>query len=227
MYLSFDLASIRYLILLCKIWPMGYLYRSKFQIGNFGARIKYSLPQSHTWPLPFVIVSRPSVDKEEDGRGRGPTGVAGCGWLTCEAISSDSQRSSSSLTSLSICSLWASVSRPRRSSWQTKTDKCKYNVHIPFDFIAAKCSTSALQFAYQRSTDDWFCIFVTVNNTFHIPMLMWVIDTKSTKWLCSHCSSPPWLLPAACPTRLSFWLWPSPCLPASQSRHLSWTRCCR
>lgn len=95
--------------------------------GNFKWRVSCQSEISfigpsppHTWLLPFV--SRPSVDKEEDGRGLGPIGVAGCGWLTCEAISSDSQRSSSSLTSLSICSLWASVSRPTRSSWQTKTD---------------------------------------------------------------------------------------------------------
>ena len=74
----------------------------------------------HTWLLPFVIASRPSVDMDEDGRGRVPTGVVGCGWLTCEPISSDSHRSSSSLTSLSICSLWVSVSRPRRSSWKHK-----------------------------------------------------------------------------------------------------------
>lgn len=37
----------------------------------------------HTCPLPVVLVS-PSVDREEAGRGRGPTGVAGCWWLTCQ-----------------------------------------------------------------------------------------------------------------------------------------------
>ncbi|TNN89464.1 hypothetical protein EYF80_000067 [Liparis tanakae] len=65
-------------------------------------------PRPHTWLLPLVLVSRPSVDREEGGRGRGPTGVAACEWLTCETTSTDSQRSSSSLTSLSISSLWTS-----------------------------------------------------------------------------------------------------------------------
>lgn len=74
----------------------------------------------HTWVPPLALVSRPSVDREEGGRGRGPMGVAGWGWLTCEATSSVSQRSSSSFTSLSICSLWVSASRPKRSSCQTQ-----------------------------------------------------------------------------------------------------------
>jgi len=37
----------------------------------------FGVPGLYIWALPFVLMSKPSVDKEEGGRGRGPTGVAG------------------------------------------------------------------------------------------------------------------------------------------------------
>lgn len=150
---AFEVKCVRHFHLLCNTSTASFLFfltasiRSHFfwkkhcpissficTEVNFQQRVSCQngifLTGPHTWLLPFVIVSRPSVDKEEDGRGRGPTGVAGCGWLTCETISSDSQRSNSSLTSLSVCSLWVSESRPRRSSWQKKTKQnCIYSTN--------------------------------------------------------------------------------------------------
>lgn len=79
---------------------------------------------TYTWMLlpPFPAPASMPSDWEEDGREvleRGwpfsPRGVPSR-WLIWEAVSSDSQRSSSSRTSRSICSLWMSLSRPSLSS---------------------------------------------------------------------------------------------------------------
>lgn len=80
---------------------------------------------SYTWMLfpPFPAPASTPSDWEEEGRElleRGcpfsPRGVPSR-WLIWEAVSSDSQRSSSSRTSRSICSRWISLSRPSLSSW--------------------------------------------------------------------------------------------------------------
>lgn len=98
----------------------------------------------HTWAPPVATASGPSEDRDEEGRGLSPTGVAGWGWPTCDGMSSDSQRSSSSLISRSIWSRWPSGSRPRRSSWKKETKHESRNVVYLFQHSAGFSSNVAV-----------------------------------------------------------------------------------